>query len=69
MKRLPRKRYRQLLKQIGKGIDASIEMEEMLRKIDPESEDLIDDHSAGGQTVFDPGMMPAEIDNLVEDTG
>lgn len=65
-KRLPRKRYKQLLNQIWKGIEASDELHEIIVCHRPECEDPIEDLGAGGRTVFDPSVLPDTIDKLLE---
>ena len=67
MRRLPRKRYKQLVKRIWEGTAASNEITEIIGKHtnmrDP-STAMMD--SIGAYDVFDPAQLPDTLDELLE---
>lgn len=65
MRRLPRKRYKQLVKQIQKGMDASHELEDMLQKqLKTENANIM--HDVGAANTFDSCMLPNTLDELLD---
>ena len=68
MRRLPRKRYKQLVKQIYKGSMANHELGQMIGRLTgrPDYLEMMEEHLGGGETTFDPAYLPNTLDELLE---
>ena len=68
MRRLPRKRYKQLVEQIYKGSMANHELGQMIERLTgrPNYIGMMEEHLGGGETTFDSSQLPDTLDQLLD---